>query len=343
MATFGNTVLNLLDMAKRMDPNGKAAMIAELLNETNDILADMLWMEGNLPTGHQTTVRTGLPAVTWRLLNGGVLPSKSTSAQLAEACGMLEAYSQLDIDVAKLAADVNQARLGEAKSFVESMNQNMAQTLFYGDTTVNPERFLGLAARFNTISGAVNGSNVISAAGSGSVNTSVWLVGWGENTVCGIYPKGSQAGLFHEDLGVETVTVVAGNGAASLMRAYRDHWQWKCGIALKDWRYVVRLCNIDTTDLKGSSGTENAQQLINFMSRMIDRVPAYGGIKPVFYCNRTLFSMLRIQALAKSQNAIAIEPGLGQFGSPMKPGTMSFFGIPIRRVDQLLNNEATIS
>lgn len=341
MATLGGIALSLLDWAKRIDPNGKVPQIAELLNQTNDILNDMLWLEANGPTGHRTTVRTGLPSSTWRLLNGGVAPSKSDTAQIDEGIGMLESYSQVDVDLAKLNGNANEFRLSEAVAFIESLNQSVAQTLFYGDTTVNPERFLGLHPRFNTISGATNAVNIIDGAGTGSDNTSVWLVCWGANTVAGIFPKGSQAGLMHEDLGIETVTVSTGV-AGSLMRAYRDRWQWKCGLALKDWRYVVRLCNIDVSDLVGSTGSQNAQQLINFMSRMLDRVPSFGGVKPVLYCNRTVFSLLRVQALAKSSAALAIEPALNQFGNPIQPGSMSFFGIPIRRCDQLLNTEARV-
>lgn len=341
MSTLGGIALNLADWAKRLDPDGNVPTIVELLNQTNDILPDMLWMEGNLPTGHRTTVRTGLPTAVWRLLNGGVNPSKSTTAQIDEACGMLEAYSEVDKDLAELNGNVNAFRLSEGQAFIEAMNQSMAQTLFYGDTTINPERFLGLQARYSAISGATNGVNVLSAGGSGSDNTSIYLVLWGPNTVAGIFPKGTKAGITHEDLGLCTVETAVGIGGGR-MRAYRDHWQWKCGIALRDWRYVVRLCNIDVSDLVGSTGTENANQLIALMSRMLDRIPSFGMGKPAFYMNRTVFSLLRVQALNKSQNAIGIESALDQFGNPVKGG-MSFMGVPIRRVDQILNSEATIS
>ena len=61
-----------------------ATAIIELLSQTNEILDDMLVVEGNLPTGHQTTIRTGLPQATWRLLNQGVQPGKSTTALVAK-------------------------------------------------------------------------------------------------------------------------------------------------------------------------------------------------------------------------------------------------------------------
>lgn len=40
-------------------------------------------------------------------------------------------------------------RLSEDRAFLEAMNLQQASTLFYGDTTKNPERFLGLGPRFS--------------------------------------------------------------------------------------------------------------------------------------------------------------------------------------------------
>lgn len=343
MATNGGIALNLIDWSKRVDPTGKISAIAELLNQTNDVLIDMSFVEGNLPTGHRTTVRTGLPTASWRLLNGGVVPSKSTTAQLDESCGMLEAYSEVDRDLCDLNGETSAFRLSEAQAFIEAMNQTMVNTLFYGNTSINPERFLGLAPRFSAISGATNGVNVLDAGGANSDNSSIYLVCWGPNTITGIFPKGSQAGLMHEDLGLVTVENAVGI-TGGRMRAYRDHWQWKCGIALKDWRYVVRIANIKTADLVASANTQAstaATQLFNMMSRSLDRIPSFGMGKPVFYVNRTVFSFLRIQALNKSANALSIEAGLNQFGNPTS-GELKFMGIPIRRCDQLLTTESRV-
>lgn len=341
MATTGGTILNILDWARRLDPTGDVPIIAELLNQTNEILTDMLWVEGNLPTGHRTTIRTGLPTAAWRILNTGVQPSKSTTAQIDEACGIMEAWCEIDQHICDLNGNSSAFRLTEAQAFIEAMNQQQAATLFYGDTTVNSERFLGLSPRFSTISGAINGQNVMSANGSGSDNASIWLVGWGQNTVHGIFPRGSKAGLVHEDLGLQIIQSSTGIGTGRL-RAYVDQWIWKCGLAVKDWRYVVRLCNIDISDLTGGVNTQNAQQLIKQMSRMLDRIPSFGLCKPVFYMNRTVYSILRVQGLDKSQNAISVTDALDQFGSPIR-GMLQYQGIPIRRCDQLLNTESTIS
>ena len=164
MPTLATNALTLADWAKRRDPDDRVATIIELLNQTNDILTDMLWIEGNLPTGHRTTVRTGLPEVAWRKLNYGVPQSKSTTVQVDDTTGMLEAFGQVDKDLAELNGNTAQFRLSENMAFLEAMNQEMAQTLIYGNSGSEPEAFTGLAPRYSQISGATNGQNVLSVS-----------------------------------------------------------------------------------------------------------------------------------------------------------------------------------
>lgn len=331
-ATLSSNVLTLQDWAKRLDPDGKTAAVVELLAQTNEVLSDMLYLQGNLETGHRTTVRTGLPTVAWRLLNNGVSPSKSKTAQIDEQCGMLEAWSEVDKDLAELNGNTSDFRLSEGQAFIESMNQEAVQTLFYGNAGLAPEEFTGLSIRYSD-SSATSGQNVIKGGGSGSDNTSIWLVVWGQNTCHGIFPKASKAGIIHEDLGLVTVENANGIGGAR-MRAYRDHWQWKTGIALRDWRYVVRICNIDVSNLVGESSAAN---LVKLMIKALYRVPSLKMGRPAFYMNRTVAEMLDIQrfnTVAAAGMTYAMVDGEQR---------MSFRGVPIRLVDQLLNTEATVS
>jgi hypothetical protein len=335
MATINATVLSLLDWAKRIDPKGKTAMIVELLAQQNEILADMQWKEGNQPTGELTTVRTGLPTVAWRLLNAGVATSKSTTAQITEQCGMLEAWSEVDRDLAMLNGNANLFRLSEASAFLESMNIEMAQTLFYGNSGVDPEEFTGLSPRYSTISGATNASHVLNAGGSGSDNASVWLVVWGPQTVFGIYPKGSSQGLLHEDRGEVVINSSNGIGAGTRLVALQDHWQWKCGIALRDWRYVVRIANIDISNLIAQA---NAADLTELMIKAIHRIPSLKAGRPVFYMNRTVFEFLDIQ-----RRGDVIAGGGLTYQNVDGVATSTFRGIPVRQVDALLETEATVT
>ena len=336
MGTLSVGALTLADWAKRLDPDGKVPTIVELLSQTNEVLTDMRWIEGNLPTGHRTTVRTGLPAVAWRLLNQGVAPSKSATAQIDEQAGMLEAWSEVDTKLAKLNGNVGAFRLSEARAFLEAMSQEMAQTLFYGNVGIAPEEFTGLAPRFSQRTGASNAQNVLSGGGLGSDNTSIYLVVWGENTLTGIFPKGSKAGIVHEDFGEVTVEMTSGL-AGNRMRAFQERYVWDAGIALKDWRYVVRICNIDVSDLVANVAGGAQAMLIDLMSKATHRIPAFGMGTAAFYMNRTVAQMLDIQ----ERQAVASGGGLTYENVDGKR-VASFRGIPIRSCDALLETEATV-
>jgi hypothetical protein len=334
MPLLNSGQLTLADWAKRLDPEGKVeAKIAEILSQTNEILEDAVFIEGNLPTGHRVTVRTGLPAVYWRSLNQGVPRSKSTTVQVDESCGMLEAYSAVDKDLAELNGNTAAFRLSEDVAFLEAMNQAQAQTMFYGNPASDPRQYLGLAARYSVKTGADNGQNILDGGGTGSANTSIWLVVWGEQSVFCTFPKGSKAGLVAEDDGILTIYDANGNP----YKAYQTHYQWKNGLVVKDWRYAVRIANIDVNNLVGETG---AADILKLMSRAMDRVPNFSMGRAAFYMNRTVFSMMRVQALIKSQNAISVQEGLSQFGTPMR--WLEFLGVPLRKVDAILNTEARV-
>jgi hypothetical protein len=330
-AAIGTGNLTLADWATRLDPNGTVADIVELLNQTNEMLEDMVWLEGNLPTGHRTTVRTGLPAVAWRLLNQGVVPSKSTTAQIDEQAGMLEAWSEVDKDLALLNGNINAFRLSEARPFIEAMNEEMQQTIIYGNGGLAPEEFTGLSVRYS-LSTAPNGSNVIKAGGVDTDNTSLWLVAWGDETVSGIFPKGSKAGLIHEDYGEVTVEMVAGL-PGSRMRALQERWQWKAGIAVKDWRYVVRICNLDVSIMNAGVTVD----IIALMEQAVETLPNRLG-RRVFYANRTVRRYMRKFA----RTAVAGGGGLTYENVNGRP-ILSFGDVPIKTVDAILNTEALVA
>jgi hypothetical protein len=346
MATIGSTALTYADWAKRLDDGYHVATIIELLSQTNEILDDMLVVEGNLPTGHKTTVRTGLPQATWRQLNTGVPNAKSTTAQIVDTCGNLETYAVIDKDVADLNGNTADFRLSEVKAFLEGMSQQVAATLVYGNQFINPERFTGFSPRYSTVNAANSqtAANVLDSGGTASTNSSIWIVVWGPDTTHATFPKGKITGLQHRDMGEWPVQDAAGN----TYQAYRDHFKWEIGLVGRDWRYVVRLANIDVTQLTGV----NAANLINLLVRGLYRLPtAPAGAtvvqtsdtpeiranmgRTVMYANRVLRTYLDLQAMNKTNVLLRIEEFDG------KPIT-TFRGIPIRTCDAILNNEARV-
>ncbi len=330
MATLSSNNPTLLDVARRLDPDGNIDIIVELLNETNEIIADMTFMEGNLPTGHRTTVRTGIPVPTWRKLYGGVQPTKSTTVQVTDNTGMLEAYAEVDKALADLNGNTATFRMSEDAAHLEGMNQEFAQTLIFGNEGTEPEAFTGFAPRYNSLS-AENALNVIDGGGAGADNTSIWLMVWGPRTVHGIYPKGSTAGLKMTDKGQVTIEDV--DGAGGRMEAYRTHYRWDVGLTVRDWRFTARVPNIDVSD---QDTPLTAEALIDFMIRASERIPSLNAGRPVFYMNRHLRENLRLGVNSRVARQLTWETFEGR-------RVVLFDGIPVRRVDQILETEALVT
>jgi hypothetical protein len=332
MATLAGSNLTLADWAKRTEPDGGITTdIVEMLKQTNEMLEDMVWAEANGPTFHRCVVRTGLPTATYRQYYQGVAPSKSTTVQVDESIGMLEARSVVDKDLAELNGDLNAFRMTEAGPFVEAMNQTQQDTIIYGSIASDPKTFNGLAGRYDLTTDA-SGENIVSGAGAGSDNTSIWLIGWSTNTVYGVFPKGSRAGLNHEDLGIDHNTPDT-QSTVRYFSAYHDKWEWKAGLVVRDWRYAVRICNIDVSDLVAES---SAADILKLMTVAVHKIPQMSAVRPAFYCNRTVLTMLDIQAQNKSNVYLNVGE---EEGRPK----ISFRGIPIRKCDLIRVNEATVS
>jgi hypothetical protein len=318
-----------VDVAQRMDPDGSIAAVIELLNLINPIMEDTVTIEGNLPTGHRTTVRSGLPSATWRLLNYGVQPSKSRTVQVTDNCGMLEAYAEIDKALADLNGNAAAFRMSEDKAFLEAMMQEFCSTLFYGNAGTTPERFTGLAPRYASLTGAPSGANIQDALGVQSDNTSVYFVQWGPDTCHLTYPKGSVAGWQKRDLGEETL--FDGQTPAGRYQGYRTHYKWDVGLVLRDWRFCGRLANIDVSNLVGGTYTTLIDDMVKLYYRLFavtDRLR--------IYCNRTVATYLHLLAMKGTTMQLRIEQYAGQ------PIT-TFLGAPIRVCDAISNAEARVT
>jgi len=334
MATLSSNNPTLIDHANALDPDGSVAAVVEILHQTNEMLADMTFVEGNLPTGHKHTIRTGLPSPTWRKLYQGVQPTKSTREQVTDTCGMLEDYAEVDKALADLNNNTNEFRLSEARAHIEGIPQALQDTVIYGNTDLNPERFMGFAPRYNDLS-ANNADNIIDAGGTGSDNRTIWLVVWGPETCHGIIPKGSQAGIQVNDKGQVTIEDVDGNGGR--MEAYRTHFRMDAGLTVRDWRYVVRICNIDASELTADA-SGNSANLPNLMFEAAQLIPSMGMGRPAFYMDRDTRTKY-MQQLANATKSSTLEwQDVGGVKSPTFQGE-----IPIRKVDKLAADEARIT
>ena len=329
MPVLATTHPTLLDVQKRTAPDGSVDKVIEILDQTNKINEDMVWLPANDKSQHVTTIRSGLPEPTWRKLYQFTQPTKSTTVQVTDSIGMLEAWSEIDQKLVEIQSDPAAFRLSEDIPHMESMMQKVARTVFYGNDVTAPEEWTGLAARYSTTS-AENADQIIKGDGAGSDNTSIWIVVWGPNTVHGIYPPGTKAGISHNDLGLVTLQESGGR-----MRAYQSHYTWDCGLSLRDWRYCVRVCNIDVSNL--TKNAASGSDLVDLITQGLEVIPNLEAGRAVIYANRKIRSFLRRQITNKVANSTLSMDNVA--GKPV----MAIDGIPVKKCDVILNTEATVS
>lgn len=338
MSTVPSRNLTWMDHARRIDKDGKVDRIVEMMNTTNEVMDDMVMIESNQTNSHLTTIRTGLPTVAWRQINKGVQASKSVTKQVVMSAGHMESLGKVDEKLVDVAQDGAGLRLSENAPHLEAISQTIASTIFYGNTEANPERFTGLSYYYSTsvVATAESGTNVIKAGGEGSDNTSLWLVVWGENTIHAFYPRGTKAGIDHQDLG-KMLTRDEETPAGEYM-AYVDQYKAQMGLAVRNWKFAVRICNIDVSNLAtAGESSDTSANLLNYMIKAINKIPNLRAGKAAFYCNTEVKTALDIKALNKTNVFLTIQD-LQNGGTVTK-----FLGIPIRRCDAILNTEAVVA
>jgi len=327
------------ELTKQLEPDGTLAAVGQLLSETNEVLDDMPFYEANETTSHTHTIDATLPEGTWRKLNYGIRPTKGSTAQVSDTIGLLEGRSEVDKVLARMSRDIAQFRLNEDKRFLEGMNQQLADALFYGDLVSNPAGFLGLSPRYDVLGTPANKpqandfgmDHVLSGGGStADSQASIWLVGWGEMSVFGIYPKGSKAGIETEDLG----EIDCRDAEGKVFRGLATHYRLQHGLAVKDWRYIVRIANVEV----GATLDEAAiNTLCDIMIDATNAIPYLNACRPVFYMNRQVRSRFQKAALRKNNMALSMDDVYGV------QNQLNISGIPLKQCDALLTTEAVVA
>lgn len=340
---------NFVDWARTLDPNGAISTIAWLLAQNNEMRKDSISQMGNLPLGHKVTVQAGMPQGTYRMANQGVAPTKGIYEQYQFEMSELVAYSCVDKSIASLKGGTEKYRWTQTQSCAMGMGQQQATTLLYGNSAVNPTQFAGFFSYYNTLNTATaaTAKNVIGMGGSGSSNASIFLGCWGNDTTYEIFPEGSTVGLNIEDKGDVRAIYDANNNP---FEGYTTYLVWKLGLAIENWQYNVRICNIDTTTA-GIAGT-TPPDLFQAMNTATLLVPSLTkrasgidmtdspedpqpGVNPAFYCNRTIRNALWNQSVRDKNVLLTPKEYAGEV-------IEEYRGIPIRNMDVMLNTEATV-
>lgn len=338
MATIGNSFPSLTDHFKSVDKNGNIVPTIETLTRLTPIYKDAYVEEANNGFNNLSVIRTGLPTPTWGKLYQGIPQSKSTKQQVEDTSGFVESLSTVDTRLLNYKKNPAQARADEANAHMEAMSQDVQANFFYSDTASTPERFKGLSARYNTLSN----TQVIDGGGVGSDNTSVWVVGWGRGKTGLFYPEGSRAGIIREDKGEQRVNDDVGNP----YYVKEEYFRQDVGVTVGDFRYNVRIANIDVSelmagnvDLYGLMRKAFYQLHSTYDGEMADNYLKSGGslgARTVIYVNRTVMQALDTQTT--NDNKLELRPADLE-------GRMidTYRRLPIRMTDALVNTETRVA
>lgn len=344
MATITPGVYTYTEWALRHDGTGRLSTLVNLLSQKNSIVEDSIAVECQNGNAFEFTQVVKLPTPSNRAYNQGINATLAGVAGQIQTCSEYADLITIDRSLAQLGGSTAALRAQETVLHTEAMGQTVASDMFYSNNNTNPTKFTGFANIYNTVTTSTSqiATNVIDCAGTGSTNASLWLFGWGPKQIHTIFPQGFPTGLQMIDRGVQNTYDASGK----VFLAWQHWLQWNLGIAIHDWRYGVRACNIDVTTFGGAS----APALISILNAMVYKPPVMpSGVAPVqdsddptvvmarfaFYANRTIQLALDLQAQNKANMLLTIDQWAG------KP-TLMYRGIPIRTVDALLNTESRV-
>ena len=348
MATKTITDRENLLLVTKMTNNNETLDVAEVLNETNEVIEDAVVQTATDMTSHVFARRTALPAVSWVKVGNGWNATTGLLNQVREDIGQLKARFLAPQDVMDLQANPAKYRSQQERAYIESMGQELSNTLFgnyassggtLSPAASAPEEFAGFQYRYSSL-GATDTNYVIGNGDTGATdNTSIWFVQWGPGKVYLTSPRNAPGGLSKMDKGLvltsgdnatasTTANRASGQNPNNQLWAYITEFEWRVGLAVEDQRSVKRLCNIDT--VAGSTYTLNEDKIIqiknNFKSR--DMVS--------MYMNETVFTQLEI--LAKDKVNVHWSEN-NPFGRPQ----LFFQNMPVRRSDAITNVEGSLT
>lgn len=324
MTTYVTTNrLTFAEVMKRQGADGNMVAIAEVLEERNEILKDAVWYPSNDRWANKTVRRASEPAGDWRGFNEGISPSKSQTVAVQDVIGLLEAKSEVDVEIVNSAPNPAETRSQEDIAFAAGMGKEVCATILYGNAYVSPREFNGLSVRLDSL----NSSNYNVIGGGGSSNlSSIYVITWGRGMCHMAYPPGTKAGFEMQDRGVREVTDDQGT---KKYLAYQTWFKWRGGLVVQHPKAIGRVANLETS---GASNTFDEDHLIDLVTRM----EINAGTRIYFNKKMMAYAWKRL----KDKSNVYFQPGEGLDGGGPP---MYFNGIPVRIAEQILNSESAVS
>jgi len=337
MAAKGAQFVSLLDVSKSKDK--VIGKVAEVLVQHNAALKDIPYTEMNEGTIHKEDIRSALPEVYYRKANQAIPAGKTTTEERSFTATHYESKSQMDIAVASRGGvdRIGYNRWNQAQGHLQSHALEHAALMLYGSPVESNMKTAGFFDIYSTLNPAEEVSKqIIDAGGTGSDNTSILKVHWGSNSVFGVYPKGTKAGLSRIDHSPQNKLVqIYGKdkfGNPGTFWGLEEQFMTDHGLVVKDYRQAVRIANIDTSELVLGN-----VDILDLMISADYKIDSKQNGQGVWYVNRTIEAALHKAAL----NKVGAGGGL-RFDNYQGEQVLMFLDCPVRRMDALLDSEARV-
>ena len=345
MQVNGTRVLTYADFVKGLDPKGNFAhRIVELVAKKVEMLDDMTVIAANDGSALQTTVRTETPKPVWTTYYGGIPSNKGSKAKIKVSCGRMATKILVDKKLYDDSKDKDAVLEDEIRANITGMKNELASALVYGKHADNPLGINGLFKHYSAYGSETADDtesahyvfNALGLTGNSAAKTklgSIALVGWSPNTITCFHPENSGTGGIEKS--DKRVTDVADPdlGGDATYEAYLQYIYWTLGLAVRDYRYGGRICNIQR-DLMLTKGYEASY--VELIDRLSQRV-LDDDVKQCFYMDKQMWEKVCVLFSRLTRgNAITF-----QHVEARKEKRL--YGIPVRIMDPMKVNEAEVS
>ena len=349
MQVNGIRALTYVDFLKGLDPKGNFAhRVVDMTVRANEMLDDITVIAANNGTTLDTTVRTETPKPVWITFYGGIPSNKGSKARVKATCGRMGTKIIVDKKLYESADDKDAVVADEIMSAQNGMKLEMGNTLIYGNINDNPLAFPGLMKHYSAYSngseddtesahyvlnafGAANGANKLSTSKLGSI----LLVGWSPNTITCFHPEKDQLGGIEITKKREVDVPDPDKGGDATYEAYQQYLYWTLGLAVRDYRYGGRICNIQRDDML--NGNDKGASYLELIDRLSQRVFDDNGVKQAFYMDKGMWENVCV-LFSRMTRANAIT-----FANVEGRKERRLFGVPVRIQEAMKVNEEQVS
>jgi len=326
---FG-TRYHLIQLAK-LDDKSPLSRFAKVLSESNPILGDMPIYPSNEILGYTGTRETSLPTPVIINVGEGWDASKMEWDSFTEVISMFKDRIDVPRDVLRIQKNKAQKMRLIRQRHQEGFSQGVANHLINGSSVASPRKFDGLGIRYKTpdasdVLSPTNGDyGVYDMGGTGDDTTSIWLIQWAEDKICGICPQNDpHKGIRIEDMGRQYYT--AENSKSNI--CLRTELEWDLGLCVSDYTACARIRNVEVS-IDSMDTT--------LWKKVIEARNNFKGSEPVWmYCSRTILTQLDIMSVEK-QNVFYDK------NNPWGTLRLRFRDMPIGKCDCISESETAVA